>query len=267
MEFGYNVMKNRVRQQEIDALVRETPSLSVPEDTKAIHVGYPLGRILPADMAKELAAEQNENVYEADGTVPYSNEVKNVSSTSCVVCYLKELTAQLKELSCSKCVLCREGLRQLNLVFETVTKGSATAELIAYARDVAHAMSVGSDCDFGKGAGRMMELALDDFSEEIDLHIRKKTCPALQCRAYFTVHVLADRCAGCGKCMEVCPEDAIIGKNGYIHMVDQDMCEHCGKCLAVCPQNARVKAGRVKPRTPERLVRVGTYGKHGKREI
>ena len=252
MEFGYNAMKNHARQQEIDSLVRKTPDLSGITNAKFIHVGYPLGRILPAEKAEGTTE---------DGTVAYSNDVKVLDASVCIVDYLKNLTSELAELSCSKCVLCREGLRQLHLVFEAVTRGHGSIEQMTYAAEVAHAMSVGCDCDFGKGAGRMIELALEDFGEEFDRHIRKKVCPALVCRAFFTVHVLADRCIGCGKCMEVCPEDAIIGKDGYIHMVDQDMCEQCGKCLEVCPQNARVKAGRVKPRGPERLIRVGTYGK------
>lgn len=252
MEFGYESMKNRVRQQKIDSLVRQTPELSGLADAKWVHVGYPLGRILPVGKADETGE---------DRTVAYSNEAKALDGSVCMVAYLKDLTLELIELSCSKCVLCREGLRQLHLVFEAITRGHGSPEQMQYASEVAHAMSVGCDCDFGKGAGRMLELALEDFAEEFDRHIRKKMCPQLVCRAYFTVHVLAERCIGCGKCMEVCPEGAIIGKNGYIHMVDQDMCEQCGKCLAVCPQNARVKAGRVKPRGPERLTRVGTYGK------
>lgn len=254
MEFGYRAMKDHARQQEIDALERQKPQLSDLEGVKLVHVGCPLGRVLPADRAAGL-------LEDLGSAVPYSNEVKYLDGCVCVVDYLKSLTLELMELSCSKCVLCREGLRQLQLVFDEVTRGRGSLERMDYAKEVAHAMSVGCDCDFGKGAGRMLELALEDFADEFDQHIRKKRCPALVCRAFFTVHVLADKCVGCGKCMEVCPEDAIIGKEGYIHMVDQDMCEHCGKCLAVCPQNARVKAGRIKPRTPERLTRVGTYGR------
>lgn len=255
MEFGYQAMKNHARQQEIDALERAKPQLSVPQNTKLVHVGAPLGRVLPAERAEELL----EGLY-TDGTIPYTNEVRYLDDATCVVDYLTRLTLELMELSCSKCVLCREGLRQLHLVFEEITRGRGSLERMDYARDVARAMSLGCDCDFGRGAGRMLALAMEDFAGEIDQHIRKKRCPALVCRPYFTVHVLADRCVGCGKCMEVCPENAIIGRAGYIHMVDQDMCEHCGKCLAVCPQHARVKAGRVKPRTPDHLVRVGTYG-------
>lgn len=255
MEFGYEAMKNHARQQEIDAIPRQKPLLEGAEGAKFIHIGSPLGRILPANRAGELAGI----LYEGDGCVPLSTEECRFGDGTCIVTYLKDLSQKLLERSCSKCVLCREGLRQLNLVFEEITRGRSHPERLNYAQEVAQAMAVGCDCDFGKGAGRLFELALEDFNDEINQHITKKRCPDLVCRAYFTVHVLADKCVGCGKCMEVCPEDAIIGKNGYIHMVDQDMCEQCGKCLAVCPQHARVKAGRIKPRGPERLIRVSSY--------
>lgn len=262
MEFGYEAMKTHARQQEIDAVPRQRPSLAGADGAKFLHAGFPLGRILPAGRASGLA----QSLYGGDGCVPLSTEERALGDGTCIVTYLKELSQELMERSCSKCVLCREGLRQLNLVFEEITRGRSHPERLTYAKEVAQAMAVGCDCDFGKGAGRLFELALEDFADEIDQHILKKRCPALVCRAYFTVHVLADRCVGCGKCMEVCPEDAILGKDGYIHMVDQDMCEQCGRCLAVCPQHARVKAGRVKPRGPERLIRVGTYGGRAQRE-
>lgn len=257
MEFGYEAMKTHARQQEIDAVPRQEPCLDGAEGAKLLHTGWPLGRLLPADRAAELAR----TLYGEDGCVPFSTETRLVGEDACVVDYLKGLSLELLGRSCCKCVLCREGLRQLNLVFEEIARGRSHPERLDYARQVAQAMAAGCDCDFGRGAGRLFELALEDFAGEIGEHILKKRCPALVCRAYFTVHVLADKCVGCGKCMEVCPEDAILGKDGYIHMVDQDMCEQCGKCLAVCPQHARVKAGRIKPRCPERLIRVGTYGK------
>lgn len=256
MEFGYEAMKNHARQQEIDGISRQKPQLDALDEAKFIHAGWPLGRVLPADRAAELA----QSLYSGDGCVPLSAETRALGDDACIVAYLNELSLELMERSCSKCVLCREGLRQLHLVFEEITRGRSRPERLAYAREVAQAMAVGSDCDFGKGAGRLFALAIEDFTGEINQHILKKRCPALVCRAFFTVHVLADKCVGCGKCMQVCPEDAILGKDGYIHMVDQDMCQQCGKCLVACPQHARVKAGRIKPRGPERLIRVGAYG-------
>lgn len=47
----------------------------------------------------------------------------------------------------------------------------------------------------------------------------------------------AEKCIGCGKCMEACRFDAI-KKDGDICRVDEYACEGCGVCVHVCPQSA-----------------------------
>ncbi|MBD3392338.1 MAG: RnfABCDGE type electron transport complex subunit B [Chitinivibrionales bacterium] len=46
------------------------------------------------------------------------------------------------------------------------------------------------------------------------------------------------KCDGCGKCVEVCPVDAISGEQGQRHVVNKDKCIGCGICLDVCPVHA-----------------------------
>lgn len=49
--------------------------------------------------------------------------------------------------------------------------------------------------------------------------------------------IIREGCIGCGKCVEVCPQNCII--NGKIPFaIEQDHCLHCGNCLSVCPQGA-----------------------------
>ncbi len=50
-----------------------------------------------------------------------------------------------------------------------------------------------------------------------------------------------DRCEWCGKCLEICPYDAIRKtefKGKQIAEVNEPVCKGCGMCLPVCPENA-----------------------------
>lgn len=42
-------------------------------------------------------------------------------------------------------------------------------------------------------------------------------------------------CTQCGKCVEVCPEDAIDQNEIGAYIVDKERCTNCGECVAVCP--------------------------------
>ena len=54
----------------------------------------------------------------------------------------------------------------------------------------------------------------------------------------------AQKCIGCGKCLEVCPEDAIQIDEGGISQTDRNKCVNCGQCAAVCVTEARILCGK-----------------------
>lgn len=47
----------------------------------------------------------------------------------------------------------------------------------------------------------------------------------------------ADKCTGCGECVESCPLDAIELQDDKA-VVDEDVCGDCGACVDVCPSEA-----------------------------
>ena len=50
------------------------------------------------------------------------------------------------------------------------------------------------------------------------------------------VYYINDRCIGCGKCVEKCPQSCIdSGKVPFV--IIQKNCLHCGNCKVVCPVN------------------------------
>lgn len=42
-------------------------------------------------------------------------------------------------------------------------------------------------------------------------------------------------CTQCGKCAEVCPEDAIFQDEIGAYIVDKEKCSNCGDCVEICP--------------------------------
>lgn len=57
------------------------------------------------------------------------------------------------------------------------------------------------------------------------------------------------RCTGCGRCVAVCPNQAIRldEKDGKIlEFTDRNLCVDCGACVSVCPAEARELAGKEK---------------------
>ncbi len=58
----------------------------------------------------------------------------------------------------------------------------------------------------------------------------------------FLVTINGSLCRGCGRCLHVCPYQAISLKPGntgaYVAVVDSMLCKGCGNCISVCPSNA-----------------------------
>ncbi len=58
----------------------------------------------------------------------------------------------------------------------------------------------------------------------------------------YTVSVDDALCRGCGRCIGVCPYQAVSFRpnavDGWYAVVDEALCKGCGNCIAVCPSNA-----------------------------
>ena len=83
-------------------------------------------------------------------------------------------------------------------------------------------------------------------------------------RGKFWVHceekirVVEEKCDGCGKCLEVCPTNALARRNGHADAkvrLDPDLCTDCEQCLFACPQHAL--AAKFAPLGPGLCARIG----------
>lgn len=57
-------------------------------------------------------------------------------------------------------------------------------------------------------------------------------------------------CIGCGKCVDVCPADAIALEEQKAE-IDQSLCRQCGVCVRQCPVQAISERGQVKQQFPD----------------
>ena len=53
-----------------------------------------------------------------------------------------------------------------------------------------------------------------------------------------------NKCIGCGKCFQVCPQGAHKMVDGK-HVIDRDLCVNCGKCAESCYAEALVMCGKL----------------------
>ncbi len=52
------------------------------------------------------------------------------------------------------------------------------------------------------------------------------------------------KCAGCGRCVEVCPHGVFVMRDKRVAVTDKDLCMECGACAKNCDFGAlRVSAG------------------------
>jgi NADH-quinone oxidoreductase subunit F len=180
-------------------------------------------------------------------------------SEACMADELKKLSRLIQNTSCGKCVLCREGSLQYMTIVEDITAGRAKMPDIELVKEISGLIEAGSYCTFGQTMPSLFVTGLELFGDEIEAHIRKKSCPAGVCEAFASYCILPKACTGCEDCLDACEEDAIEGKAGFIHMIDEDLCTKCGKCVSVCEEGAIIKVTGSKPKLPQKLTKVGKF--------
>ena len=232
--------------------ISEILALAGCGSAKAVQLGGPTGVFLPSkDFVKTYTPGE---IFTGDSSI------RIIPAGSCMAQEVFRCVSEAYRSSCGKCVFCREGGYQQYLIWKDIVSGKGLSADIRSIRTMARVMHGNAACGYGQSLGGMIESAMESFSDEIVQHIEQKKCPELVCPTMIKVYIAPDKCKGCGSCTTLCPEKAIAGGEGLIHVVNHDLCIGCLKCNA-CPEGAvgRISAKGLLPSLPENPIPVGTF--------
>ena len=220
-------------------------------DVKGIMIGSKL-----YDAAAALDIVIDEDTCVGNGVITL------IGKGECIIDQAEKLLLLERQNGCGKCTFCREGLGQLHAITKEITQGQGKANSMDMLKEIGEAMTFSTLCSVGQTGADFTLNSMEYFAGEYTDHIKKKKCTTGVCKAFMSIYIDPNTCTGCEDCTDVCPADAIEGKAGFIHMIDEFECTKCGKCIAACEEEAIIQTtGRV-PKLPTRLVKVGKFKKH-----
>lgn len=181
-------------------------------------------------------------------------KLKGLQEQQCIVDVLLEEVTANECNNCGKCVFGYEGVTQLRIILHDIAEKKAQRGDLELIQELGQLMGTQSLCEVGVELAEVIRYAVSEYGAELTEHIAKRSCRAGVCKKFTTVHILADKCTGCGRCREACEEQAILGKRRFVHVINQDECTQCGVCREACDEDAIVRAGVRKPRCPKKPI-------------
>lgn len=202
---------------------------------KAVQTGGPSGGFIPESL---LDLEVDFDRLKEVGSMMGSGGMIVMDEDNCMVNMSHYFIKFLEEESCGKCIPCREGIRQMEVILNRICKGEGKEEDIEILEDLGDTMIETSLCGLGSTAPNPVLSALRYFRDEFMVHIREKRCPAKFCKDLISISIDPERCTGCAACSRICPTQAIEGERKEVHILNKNKCIKCKACYEVCRFNA-----------------------------
>ncbi|HPW58819.1 MAG TPA: NADH-ubiquinone oxidoreductase-F iron-sulfur binding region domain-containing protein, partial [Candidatus Rifleibacterium sp.] len=207
----------------------------MPDGFKAVQIGGPSGGCLTVE---HLDLPVDFDSLKDKGAMVGSGGLVVMNKTTCMVSVARFFMQFTQNESCGKCVLCREGTRQMLSMLDDIMRGDADESTLVNLEKLARAVAKASLCGLGKTAPSPVLSTLRYFRHEYEAHVFQKKCPAGQCKALANPEIHAELCKGCTLCARKCPVGAIKGEVKKPHVIDAELCIKCGACAAACKFNA-----------------------------
>ncbi|MBC8401458.1 MAG: 4Fe-4S binding protein [Candidatus Marinimicrobia bacterium] len=203
-------------------------------EIKAVQTGGPSGGCIPSSMF-DLPIDYDS--LSKAGSIMGSGGMIVMDENTCMIDVAKYFMGFLKDESCGKCYTCRKGTQRCYEILDDISNGKGTYEQLELLEELALVIKDTTMCGLGQTAPNPVLSTLKYFRNEFDAHIKDKRCPAGVCKELITFSI-NENCNGCMVCIRSCPEDAITGLKGELHVIDHDLCIKCGACESVCKFDA-----------------------------
>ena len=210
---------------------------NVGPDFKAVQIGGPSGGCLTQE---HLDMPLDYETLTAIGAMVGSGGLVVMNQQTCMVQIARFFMQFTQNESCGKCVVCREGTRQMLNLLDDIIQGEATEDTLALLEELAHTVKIGSLCGLGKTAPNPILSTLRYFRKEYEDHVLRHHCPVGVCKAFLSYKVVSSLCKSCGLCAKKCPVNAISGEKGVPYVIDGERCIQCGACMDACKFHAVV---------------------------
>ncbi|MDR3185547.1 MAG: 4Fe-4S binding protein [Christensenellaceae bacterium] len=205
------------------------------DEFKAVQIGGPSGGCLtPAHLDLPLDYETLQTV----GAMVGSGGLVVMNKQTCMIKIARFFMQFTQNESCGKCVVCREGTRQMLALLDDIIEARATNETLELLEELATTVKIGSLCALGKTAPNPILSTLRYFRDEYNAHVFGGYCPSNNCDAFKKYTIDALKCKSCSLCSKKCPTGAISGERGVPYVIDASKCIKCGACVLSCKFNA-----------------------------
>jgi len=161
---------------------------------KAVQIGGPSGGCLTQE---HLDLPLDFDSLKEVGAMVGSGGLVVMNQGTCIVEMARFFMQFTQKESCGKCVVCREGTKQMLALLIDIVEGRATLETLDLLEELARIVQVGSLCVLGKTAPNPVLSTLRYFRAEYLEHVVNKRCPAGKCQALKTSSIIPENCSGC----------------------------------------------------------------------
>ena len=128
--------------------------------------------------------------------LPEIDEIIEKPDNRCPVDWALRVADTARMNNCGKSVMCRDGMHQLYSIIQDIITEKGQSDDIELLRDICEVIKESQGCDIAAAAARLIYDSVTRYTQEWDIHIRRKRCTARVCEGYTAAPVLPDNSGG-----------------------------------------------------------------------